>query len=279
MNPSYQLLFRINFFHTYFQNGELRNLQVKADSLSERVFINYDLIFRKEVNGIGIYYAEQFADRGRTRNEILAENLQFNFKLSCNDENILNYTDDVPLIIKDSLFYFEYPLIAKNAESGLLHSNMYANKNDLKSNVQLEQPYFSKPFGHIKINIDQQIPTDLTVRFKAPELYWRYVIHAAHLMEFEGLAVANKNKTIFFSGPQSIQLPNGKIAIAFTSPAAIVFKEIPDITWQLLVQFKLGENLGRVMMPNLPVPKNNQVSFLGKQYAMENEKRVLEIFI
>ena len=175
--------------------------------------------------------------------------------------------------------YFEYPLGLDTAEIGSLHPNIYANQNDLRSNSQLEQPYFSKPFGHIRINVDQQIPTDLTVRFKAPELYWRYVIHSAHLMEFEGLAVANKNKTIFFNGPQSIQLPNGKSAIAFTSPTAILFKEIPDITWQLLVQFKLGENLGRVMMPNLPVPKNNQVSFLGKQYAMENEKRVLEIFI
>ena len=110
-------------------------------------------------------------------------------------------------------------------------------------------------------------------------MYWRYVIYKPHLLEFEGLAIANKNKSIFFTGPTNIILPNGIAAIAFTSPTAMQYKEHPDVNWQLLEQYREGESMGRVIMPSLPVPKNNLISNLGKQYAVENEKRVLEIFI
>ena len=113
----------------------------------------------------------------------------------------------------------------------------------------------------------------------SPSLYWRYIIYKPHLLEFEGLAIANKNKSIFFKGPQSIFLPNGNPAVVFTSPTVIQYKEHPEVNWQLLEQYKQGESLGRVIMPSLPVPKNNLVSFLGKEYVLENQNRVLEIFI
>ena len=67
MNSAYQLLFRINFYHTFFTNGKFTNVQLRPDSLTENIFKNYDLILRKEVNGIAIFFAEQFADSPRSR--------------------------------------------------------------------------------------------------------------------------------------------------------------------------------------------------------------------
>jgi hypothetical protein len=279
MNPTYQLLFRINFYHTFFTNGKLTNVQLRPDSLTENIFKNYDLILRKEVNGIAIFYAESFADEHRTREQVLADNLLLNFKLSCNDDNIFNYTDHMPRVIEENLLFFKYPFSFKSAQPGLMHSKDCVSEIDLKNNLTLEQPYFSKPFGHVQITTDQQIPEDLKIQFFAPSLFWRYIIYKSHLLEFEGLAIANKNKSIFFTGPQSIQLPNGNAAVAFTSPTAMPYKEHPDVNWQLLEQYKQGSNSGRVIIPILPVPKTNQVSFLGKQYAIENTSRVLEIFI
>jgi hypothetical protein len=279
MNSTYQLLFRINFYHSYFTNGKFTNFQLKPDQLTENIFKNYDLILRREVNGIAIFFAEQFADNARSRDQILSDNLFFNFKISLGDANFFNYTDYMPSVIEDNLFYFKYPFSFTPSQIGLMHSQACVTETDLKNNLTLEQPYFSKPFGHIEITTDVNIPTDLKIQFFSPSLFWRYIIYKSHLLEFEGLAVANKNKSIFFSGPQTIVLPNGNSAIAFTSPTTIQYKEHPEVNWQLLEQYKQGESLGRVVMPSLPVPKNNQVSFLGKEYSIENQKRVLEIFI
>ena len=58
MNSTYQLLFRINFYHSYFTNGNFTNFQLKPDQLTENIFKNYDLILRREVNGIAIFFAE-----------------------------------------------------------------------------------------------------------------------------------------------------------------------------------------------------------------------------
>jgi hypothetical protein len=279
MNSTYQLLFRINFYHSYFTNGKFTNFQVKPDQLTENIFKNYDLILRREVNGIAIFFAEQFADNARSRDQILSDNLVLNFKISLSDANFFNYTDFMPSVIEDNLFHFKYPFSFTFQQLGLMHSEACATEKDLKNNLTLEHPYFSKPFGHIEITTDVNIPTDLKIQFFSPSLFWRYIIYKSHLLEFEGLAVANKNKSIFFSGPQTIILPNGNSAIAFTSPTAFQYKEHPEVNWQLLEQYKQGESLGRVVMPSLPVPKNNQVSFLGKEYNIENQMRVLEIFI
>ena len=279
MSSTYLLLFRINFFHTYFTNGKFTNIQLKPDQLTENIFKNYDLILRNEVNGIAIFFAEQFADERRTREQILSDHLLFNFKLTCGDANFFNYTDYMPSVIEENLFYFKYPFSFTSLQKGSMHSKECVTELDLKNNLTLQQPYFSKPFGHIDITTDENIPTDLKIQFFSPSLYWRYIIYKPHLLEFEGLAIANKNKSIFFKGPQSIFLPNGNPAVVFTSPTVIQYKEHPEVNWQLLEQYKQGESLGRVIMPSLPVPKNNLVSFLGKEYVLENQNRVLEIFI
>jgi len=279
MSSTYQLLFRVNFFHSYYTNGKLTNVQLKPDLSTENIFKNYDLILRKEANGMAIFFAEQFADNTRTREQILADKLVLNFKLNLSDPNFFNYTDYMPAVIEENLFYFKYPFSFTSNQVGLMHSQACVTENDLKNNSSLEQPYFSKPFGHIEITTDEAIPADLKIQFYSPSLFWRYVIYQSHLLEFEGLAVASKNKSVFFNGPQSIVLPNGNPAIAFTSPTVIEYKEHPEMNWQLLEQYKLGESNGRVVMPNLPVPKTNQISYLGKEYILENQKRVLEIFI
>ena len=279
MSSTYQLLFRINFFHTYFTNGKFTAIQLKPDQSTENIFKNYDLILRNEANGVGIFFAEQFADERRTREQILSDQLVFTFKLSCGDANFYNYTDYMPSVIEENLLYFKYPFSFTPSQNGLMHSKECVTELDVKNNLTLDQPYFSKPFGHIDITTDVNIPKDLKIHFFSPFLYWRYIIYKSHLLEFEGLAIANKNKTIFFKGPQSILLPNGNAAVAFTSPTPLQFTEHPELNWQLLEQYKPGESLGRVIMPNLPVPKNNLVSFLGKEYAVENQQRVLEIFI
>ena len=107
MNSTYQLLFRINFYHSYFTNGNFTNFQLKPDQLTDNIFKNYDLILRREVNGIAIFFAEHFADNIRTREEILSDNLVLNFKITLNDANFFNYTDYMPSVIEENLFYFK----------------------------------------------------------------------------------------------------------------------------------------------------------------------------
>jgi hypothetical protein len=105
MSSTYQLLFRINFFHTYFTNGKFTAIQLKPDQSTQNIFKNYDLILRNEANGVGVFFAEQFADERRTREQILSDQLVFTFKLNSFITNVNSFYYAKNIIMK-SYFWF-----------------------------------------------------------------------------------------------------------------------------------------------------------------------------
>ena len=76
----------------------------------------------------------------------------------------------MPSVIEDNLLYFKYPFSFTPSQNGLMHSKECVTELDLKNNLTLQQPYFSKPFGHIDIITDENIPTDLKIQFFSPSL-------------------------------------------------------------------------------------------------------------
>ena len=272
MNSSYEPLFIIHFKHDYFVSEVFAHIDVKPTNETLKIIRDYDLVIRKNTGSFSIHFPTIFASSPNSRIKILSDKLNFHFTLQCTDASFMNYTGNLPKDIENKMFLFQY---ANNK----LHTNDRVSENDLVDFRQFEIPYFSKPFGHLKIQLDENLPIENFIKFSAQSLYWRYIIRSPHLMDYSGLAITNKNRNIQFDGPYPVTLPNGDPALSFVSPNIIPQKELTQLTWQLVEQFNTDNNSGKTIIPNLQHPNHKTISFIGSEYNIEGQKRVLDIII
>jgi hypothetical protein len=277
MLPKYENLFSVYFKHGYYPSGNLEQIMIKPTSETSLIFLNYELVIKLFQGGFSVYYPTQFANELNTRNKILKDALDLNFTLFCNDQNVLSYTDNLPSIIENKMFLFTYSNELSNGNK--LHADEYVSEYDFVDYRSINTPYFSKPFGHLHITTDEQLPTDNFIVFKAPDVHWRYIIRSNYLLECESLMITNKSRTIIFDGPYSILLPNGVAALSFVSPNKIPQTEMSGLQFQLMEEYDKQTNDGRVIIPNLPQPMHNVISFLGTDNILPGNPRVLDIML
>lgn len=274
MNSNYELLFTVHFKHNFFINGIFTYLDLKPTSETVKIIRDYELVIKKSTGSISIHFPTVFASSPNTRIKLLNDKLAFHFTIDCNDPYFMNYTNNLPNDIEHKMFLFHYD----NGKNNLIKNEVVTEK-DLIDFRGFEVPYFAKPFGHLKIVLDEKLPLENYISFSAPSLFWRYIIRSSHLLDYSGLAISNKSKNILFDGPFPVTLPNGDPAIAFISPSVIPQKELSELNWQLLEQFNAETNSGKTVIPNLPHPNHKTISFIGADYKIEGQKRVLEIII
>lgn len=275
MNSNYEPLFTVDFKHDFFVNGIFIFLEVKPTSETLKIIRDYELVIRKKAGSFSIHFPTFFAGTTNSRNKVIADKLNLHFTLSCNDAHFMNYTNNLPNDIQNKMFLFQNV----NRKNNYLHTNDFVSENDLIDFRDFEIPYFAKPFGHLKIVLDQNLPVENFIKFEAPSLYWRYIIRSPHLLDYDGLAITNKNKNIQFDGPYPVILPNGDAALSFVSPKLIPQKELSQLNWQLLEQYNADTNNGKIVIPNLQHPNHKAISFIGANYNIEGQKRVLDIII
>lgn len=277
MSLNFELLFQVYFKHEFFNSGNLETITVSPTSATQKTFKDYDLIFRSKKNCFSIYFANTFAFEHITRDKILSENLEFNFTLQCNDSKVFGYTGNLPNELENKMLFFQYPNFFNKPE--ILHQKEYVSEQDFIDYRSFEISYFARPFGHLKIVLDAQMPMDNFIQFTSQSLYWRYIIRTPHLLVYENLMITNKAKNVFFDGPYSIFLPNGESAISFISPEPISQKQTQELKWQLIEQYHVEKNTGKILLPSLPQPNHNSISFLGDQNKIKGNQRILDIII
>ena len=275
MSSNYEPLFTVDFKHDFFVNGIFAFLEVKPTSETLKIIRDYELVIKKKPGSFSIHFPTFFAGSPNSRNKIISDKLNLHFTLGCTDEHFMNYTNNLPNDIQNKMFLFQNV----NRKNNYLHTSDFVTENDLIDFRDFEIAYFAKPFGHLKIVLNQNLPIENIIKFESPSLYWRYIIRSPHLLDYSGLAITNKNKNILFDGPYPVTLPNGDPALSFVSPNVIQQKELCQLTWQLFEQFNAETNSGKTIIPNLQHPNHKTISFIGAEYNIEGQKRVLDIII
>ena len=254
MSNQYESLFNIYFKHDFFKSGSVDAIIIKPTQETIKLFRDHELVIKYKSDSFSIYFPTSFASEKNTRNKVLAETLQFDFTLECKDNYFINYTDLLGNQIENMMFLFEYPKDVNKLK--YFHSDSFVSNKELFDYRKFETSYFSKPFGHLKIITDLNLPLDNIIQFTSPKFYWRYIIRTPYLLEYKNLAITNKNKTEFFEGPTKIVLPNGEPALAFISPFELKQMEFYELHYQILEEYDKESNNGKVLMPSLPHPNN-----------------------
>jgi hypothetical protein len=91
------------------------------------------------------------------------------------------------------------------------------------------------------------------VYFGSRKTYWNYFLTGNSLSRYQSLAVTDAKRELFFTGPQSAKLFNGKEGVVFTSPEPLYLKEANEVSFQLRRNCVQDGNPGFPVIERLPV--------------------------
>jgi hypothetical protein len=90
------------------------------------------------------------------------------------------------------------------------------------------------------------------VHFGSRKTYWNYFLTGNSLSRYQSLAITDPKREVFFSGPQTKTLFNGKEGLLFTSPEPLYIREASDSNFQLRRNCTPDGNAGFPVIEHLP---------------------------
>lgn len=274
MQQQYEIAFSIFFRHEFFLSGDLKCLTVKPSGKTADILKRAGAIMHVFQNGVHVLYESYIAGRKRSRTEFLEEGWTLTFLLENTDPNFFNYTSAFDMDLICNYFHFENDASSPASDKGLLHKDRFAGQDDIRSIYDIASEYFIKPFGMVRILVHKEMENSFEIAFAGISTYWCYVLTQDYLQELVSPAIIHKETKQAFSGPEPIQLPNDKTAMAFFSQEPIPVREYQKACYQLVENYNALTQRFKVVLPSLPYPNRNYISKLksvsdskGKNYS------------
>lgn len=103
------------------------------------------------------------------------------------------------------------------------------------------------------LNADDTIATkEYAIHFASRKTYWNYFLTGNSLSRYQSLAITDAKRELFFTGPQTAKLFDGKEGVVFTSPEPLSLRETSDISFQLRRNCVQDGNAGFPVIERLP---------------------------
>lgn len=267
----------ITITHGYFAGNIPTVLALEPDDATRHDMLRLGLMSRIQGNRLVIFYDAVFAGTPRSREQVLANDLRLVFTMQCTDPNFFGYTS-VPDLkpLSNYLFLFTNQPIGSQTIRDTLQANPYAGAEELVALGDLDQTFFSKPFGQVRVHLHAGLSDQLQISFGVNETYWRYVLTSPHLKELISPAIIHAETREAFIGPENLVLPDNREALVFRSVAPIPITAVPNKNLQLVEHFEPETGKGRIVIGVMPNPSPGSYSMLGLQ---EEGKKYSEVFL
>jgi hypothetical protein len=279
MNFKYDILFSVNFRHSYFKGEKFNGLTAVPSGETTVLMRRHGLIFKSFADHFTLMYDAEFAGSPRSREEVLQDDIMLSFRLNLNDLALYNYTGGLPTAINNSFFYFSNASADGSFKTINLHEDPFANTKDFIELSATDEQYFSKPFGHLDIVFHPGLEKNMEVRFAAKAVHWQYILVSEHMKELNAPAVFNKSTKQIFTGPETIQLPDDRTGIAFISEEPILLNSEPNRLFQLVENYESGSDKYKIIMDVLPNPDINIISQNFSTQNTNGEKSLITIIL
>jgi hypothetical protein len=257
MKFGFNILFFVNFRHSYFENEIPNCFSVEPTSETSLILRNNSFIFKQKESSFLIAFESSNKDVTRTRDSIISDTDTLKFIVKLNDPLLFNYTSVETDNILQRIFYFHNRI----TNNQLLHAGEFVQENDLVAREDVASELFVKPFAVIEIQLSKVKTEQYFIRFKEKASYWRYLLVSDHLKTLTNPAIINP--FIQFNGPKEIVLPNNVKAVSFVSDIPISIKQRAEKQFQLVENYDRSTQKGKVIIRNLPHPNVNIISKLG----------------
>jgi hypothetical protein len=277
MKTAYETLVKINFGHSYFSDGIFSGFQVNVADATLKLIYNRGFIMKTFKGGLCILFDQLFAGKTTTREELLAENLSFEFTLTLKDPLFYNYTENLPVDISQSIYYFRNAL---DTPPGLLHSGEVVSEKDIFKLWYFKERFFVKPFAKLDLTMAPGSNEEYDIRFRARSTQLRYILVSNYLQGLKNPAVINSDNAGTFCEPTDITLPDKRVVSSFALSDPFILNQLPGkgITFQLVENYEKESAKYKVVIRALPFPDITAVSLLPKP-NINTSIHISDIFI
>lgn len=260
MNYAFEILVSVSFNHSYFSNDIFEGFAVEPSVSTSRQLLNNGYLLKMYRGGFHILFDKNFAGGTRTREEVLSSDITLEFILRLSDRSFYNYTEPVDGDINKSMYHFSNCFKNESIKKSL-HTGQYVDVKDLHPLESFEEQYFVKPFAKLDLKIGMGLESSYTIKFKAKETFWRYILVSDNLKSLNNPAIINSSNAEAFDGPEKLPV-KGKDTLAFKSKSPISFNQEALHVFQLVDNYDADSGRYKVVMRALPSADPNHISVI-----------------
>ncbi len=277
MRYAFDTLMKVQFNHSYFADNVFNSLSINVGNKTMEVINNMGLLVKVFKGGFYILYDQNFTGKHRTREDVLNENLKFEFTLTLKDPHFYNYTANLPAQINNAIFYFNNSLKIPSASpnTNLLHNGEFVSEKDVYKLWYFKERFFNKPFAKLDLTLNSQLGTNYYINFKSKATYWRYIMMSDYLQQLNNPAIISTDNNDIFGKPLKINLPDDREVNAFVSSVALDLSQYASNTFQLVENYETGSSKYRVVIRALPIPDIHHLSGIAQNNKAFNYSDIL----
>jgi hypothetical protein len=276
MNYSFETLVSVSFNHTYFSNQVFEGVSIEPSKSSQSQFLNNGFLFKPYRGGFHILFDKNQAGGNRTREDVLKLDVFAEFTIRLSDKDFYNYTEPLDADISTNIFYFHNTFKNEGLKKSL-HTGQYVDSKDLQPLSGFGEQYFVKPFAKLDLKLSEGLETTYSVKFKAKETYWRYILVSDDLTSLKQPAILDSVTSEFFTGPEKLSV-KGKDTLAFISKNPISFNQDVNNIFQLVDNYDPDSGRYQVVKRALPSANPNFISVIQSDINQQT-LNYSEIFI
>lgn len=274
MKQQYEILTTIRYRHDFFQTLFYEGIGIRMSAATGKQLLDNDLLLKQQASGFTLLY-NTGSDGKRTRSDLLRNNTALVFEVVLKDPLFYNYTAIDTDNITTQCFMFGNDAVNT---PGVLHRYSYAAAADLRGTDELQESFFTKPFGLLTLTLDESLLDNYLVQFKARSTYWCYYLMSEQLAALAHPVILNSSGASCFSEPLQAALPERKQVPVLVSndPIPLSYRN-PNI-FKLADMIPDDNNKHKVIISPLPSPEIDRISAAGRSWY-SNDKTYSEIFL
>lgn len=262
MRYAFDILTEVHFKHSYFADAVFNGLGINVSNNTLNSINNLGLMFKPFNGGFYILFDKNFANKPRTREQVLNETLTLEFTLTLKDRDFYTYTANLPEQINDAIYYFRNSLTATPDATGTgrLHSEEFVSNEDVYKLWYFKERFFNKPFAKLDVTLHPGLETTCYINFKARATYWRYILMSDYLQNLNNPAIIASDNTNVFGSLLEIDLPNNTTVCCFISEDKLDLSQQPGKIFQLVENYVNGSSKYKIIKRALPLPDVRHIS-------------------
>lgn len=258
MSAKYEPLFSVSFGHEYFGNDGYGSFKIEPTAATQIDALRMGYVFKAYGNGFRVFYDSQFQGNNRSREDALKMPLTLVFNLNNSDANFLTFTGEIAenneIDFRKTIFCFTNQPLGTNTLRSTLQEKAFVSSTEMYLLSDYPEPFFSKPFGQVRIVLTTNLEKTYKINFSAKYTYWRYILVSDYLKSLVSPAIINKETGELFIGPTPLSISGQGDVLAFHSPSPIKSTAKPNKCFQLVENYEADSGKFRMVYTVLPNP-------------------------
>jgi len=258
-----KLLFSINLFHQYYDNGRLQNVSLVADQRTKKILDRYGLIARLEQGIYSIYYLgnQKLSEFGASLQKLIDQQaLVFSIQAEAQHFTLIS---ELPLNFLGTLTYSSSN-IDKSSSEAVLMLPVLSAANVLTQGVVAEIVIHPDDLFDLQ---GKRVNTLFSIEIDARKTQWNYYLFNSNNTKLLDPQISGHDATEFASPTQQSLDGNDNVLLFSSGEHRFEMSETAKYSFDLINTVKsleadssVSPSVTQILVKGLPTPNINDIS-------------------